>query len=355
MPMLKKLFNTVVLGAPALASVTLVGYLGYQLTEMARDLHTNPRLAYAYSDADLAARRKIVLAPARRELSPFALAAVDVGALAPDCTNPRVVAADPALCDWLAYDQKRIARGGLYGAFTRDAQAHFEHMAAYTPPASYLEWDRERAAAAADAIAADPFIRENYLRLKKQNRYENITEARAQYTLKQELAQRTVDILREAYGLPSVPVLLQFFPGVPPEVQGYFIPEKPHILINYNIQTGLTGTYDAMLGTLLHEGRHSIDNDYAYMLLRGEMNRDDVRAPHAAAILLNTKEYISHSDADFIDSGITLLENAYSLQYKERTAFDFGAAMSASVTGRLYCREVDLKCIAAKARRAFDF
>ena len=353
--MLKKLFNTVALGASTLTSMTLVGYLGYQLVESVRDLHTDPRLAYALSDANLDTRRKIILTPMRRELSPFALADADVGALAPDCADTRVAATDPALCDWLAYDKERVARGGLYGAFTDEAQAHFEHMRAYTPPASYLAWDRERAAAAAHAIADDPFIRENYLRVKKQNRYEDSADAREQYTIKQQLAQRTVDILRESYGLPSIPVLLQHLPGTPPEVRGYFFPTQPHIIINYNIQTGITDTYDAMLNTLLHEGRHSIDNDYAYMLLHGKMARNDVRTPHAAAILLNSKEYISSDDAYFIDAGITLLENAYSLQYKERIAFDFGSTLAAAVTGRLYCRDAGLSCAAAKTRRALDF
>jgi hypothetical protein len=347
--MLKNLFNILSLGT----STACVAFLGYEVIELRRDLGTDPRLAYAESKAQLNARRAIILMPERDDLASYALSDVHVAAMAPDCTNKPP--ADPALCAWIAFDEGRIARRAPYGAVTNDAQAHFEHMRDYQPPESYRAWERERARAAADAIAADPFIRDNFLRVKKQNRYTDLADAQEQSALKQNLAQRTLDLLREAYGLPPIPVTVHYIKGESPSLRGYFVSEKPHIVINYNIESGLTGSYDAMLSTLMHEGRHSIDADYAHMLLTGKMAHDDVRAPHAAAILLNHKEYIFSRSADFIDPGFVLLENAYTLQYMERTAFTFGNAQAAAIVNRLYCKDVDMTCVAAKTRRALDF
>lgn len=275
-----------------------------------------------------------------------ALAPVPVSALAPPCAPPPV--ADPLLCDWVAFDDRRRSANVMPDA----TQQHFEHMRSYTPPPSFQAWDEARTAAAIDAIATDPLILKYAGQVKKQSRYNDHDEAAQQADIRQKLLQRTADLLRAAYDLPPIPVTLERLDGdMRYSIAGFYMPHAPKIVINYEIQAGITDSYVEMLDTILHEARHSIAADMAYMLLNGEIDRDDVRAPFAAAILLNSKEYISSDRADHVDTGFTIFGNAYSLQYSERDAFAYGRAVTARLTARMNCQTMGWDCLRAQAQR----
>lgn len=331
----------------AFSIAALVGLNGSVLLtgiELGRTLLADEIVAHIHPGMPEAPRQ-----PARPEILARMLASVHIAALVPDCeTTPQ---ADPALCAWIAYDEQRIESAGkrppAYGPFTTAAQGNFEHMRAYAPPESYRLWDEERTAEAIDAIINDPQIIEYISLIKKQNRYQDQEEALFQAEIKQKLLQRTSDLLRAAYGLDPIPVALRRFDeDVRYSAAGFYNPHSPSILINYEIMIGKTDSYVSMLSTILHETRHSIDSDFAYMLLTGQMEPDDVRAPHAAAMLLNSKEYISYDDAGMIQTG--LFENAYRLQYTERSAFAYGNEVAARIISDMFCKNIGLTCARAQ-------
>lgn len=291
-------------------------------------------LAHARSPAQLVALQRADTVPIRPILGSHNLSRLRVAPLAPPCLL--TAANDTTLCDWIAFDERRMDSGdNRYGPYTRRAQAHFEFSKTYTPDAAFRAWDEQRFSTAISAIVADPFISKTYMRVVEQADYTDASDALDQGDLKQLLLQRTADLVRAAYDLPPIPVVLMKLDSYS-GINGSYQPTAPFILINYNIHNGLTTSYAAMLDTLSHEVRHSIDADFAAELISGRMARTDIRAGHAAAMVLNFKEYISHRDSNMIDSG-HFFYDAYRLQYIERYAFQYGNNFTQRLIGALYC------------------
>ena len=328
--MLKKAFNYASLGA------LICGWAGMGLWawDILATFAADDALAHARAPAQRAALERINNVPVRPVLDSYSLAHLHVAPLAPPCPPSPAALSDRALCAWLTFDERRMRdTGNRYGPLSPRMQDHFAHMKNYTPDAAFQAWDEERFNRALSAIVNNPFISANYLRVTQQRDYKNTAQAIEQATLKQNLLQETADVIRAAYGLRPVPVaLVRMSNGV----GGSYLPVAPSIMINYDIQTGLTDSFAAMLETLSHEVRHSIDADFAALLASGEMERTDVRAGHAAAILLNFKEYIAHNDASHVPSG-HFFRDSYRLQYIERHAYEYGKSFAARLIDALYC------------------
>ena len=328
--MLKKAFNYASLGALALgwAGMTLWAW------DLLQPHLTDDALAHKGGPAQYMAEQRANSVPVRPLLDSYNLSRLRVAPLTPPC--PPAPASGGFLCDWIAFDERRMNEPeNDYSPHAPQAQAHFEFTKNYTPDAAFRAWDEQRFRAAISAIVADPFISKTYLHVVEQADYTDTAHAVNQSDLKQLLLQKTADLIRAAYDLPPIPVVLMKL-GRYSGINGSYQPTAPFILINYDIHQALTNSYAAMLGTLSHEVRHSIDADFAAQLMSGKMARTDVRAGHAAAMALNFKEYISHRDSRMVDSG-HFFYDSYRLQYIERYAFEYGNALASRLIGELYC------------------
>lgn len=279
----------------------------------------------------------------RVEFSPFLLRDFPVAAQLPSCPD-----ATSTLCAWAQFDKDHIAGSpGNYDGAAPWAQAHYSYMRDTQPPAAFIARENEILQHAVTAIAADPFLRANFDKVKQQTLYKNKDEAAQQAQLKQDILQRMATIVRAAYGLPPVEVLLYSYPADRSlGIIAHYDPLIHRIAVNYDAFHGTTDSFAHMIQTIMEETRHSIDHDYALQMIKGTMAPGDPRTEHTAAIVLNSKDYIStYKDALYRENGWE--DSAYERQYIERTAKAFAATAAARIILAFYPQAANAPAAAA--------
>lgn len=279
----------------------------------------------------------------RADFAPFLLRDFPVAAHLPACPD-----AASTLCAWAQFDKDKIAGApGNYDGDAPWAQAHYSYMRDTEPSAAFIAREDEILRRAVAAIAADPFLRAHFDQVKRQTLYKDKDEAAQQAQLKQDILQRLATIVRDAYSLPPVQVLLYSYPADRTlGVIAHYDPLIHRIGVNYDAFHSTTNSFAHMIQTIMEETRHSIDHDYALLMIKGAMAPDDPRHEHAAAIALNSKDYIStYKDALYRERGWE--DRAYERQYIERTAKAFAATAAARIIPAFYPQAANAHAAAA--------
>ena len=147
----------------------------------------------------------------------------------------------------------------------------------------------------------------------------NAHNMQAQYNLHREGLQMVSDEIRKSFDLEPAVIVLDNFAAIsggigggmtmPPELTRK-LPGSPHlIVIDYSALIPNKEPWE-FINTTAHETKHSIDQEFSSQLIKGKMDRGDIRFDHTAAIILN---------------GHTVQNNTFALvQYTERNANRFG-------------------------------
>ncbi len=275
------------------------------------------------------------------------------------------------LCIWASFDpfkdmtssERRTISTDKYPDDEQfDLQTYFQEK--FKPSKEYRAWENERMEEAINAIAQDSFIQDAHDKWKSQSDYEDVADAEEQYTLKREVFQRVSDHIRDSFGLESIDVSMYVFQPYQMDTLAFYSPATDSIAVNYSAYGNVTRSMERALTTIIEEAKHSVDSAMMGMYMRGEISNDDIRAEHAAAIWLNTKEYIGSGKSwrfpmmdNLWDFAITMGQpdfRAYERQYIERNAKKVSERSAEKILEKLKCREGSnmLSCIGYKITHA---
>lgn len=157
---------------------------------------------------------------------------------------------------------------------------------------SYRKWEHERIGKAADDLMRSEFngLIAQWLPLSQINQ----GNASGQYRVRQQSMQILSDTLRSAFGLPSIPVILDVFPDALSASLGFAPPpgmtEKAVkgqlLIVNYVEDPNTAVQYG------VHEIAHTIDYSNVERLLRGQIDENDPLYSHVAGIVENGQSYV---------------------------------------------------------------
>ena len=213
-----------------------------------------------------------------------------------------------ALLESLRYD----------GLSEQELNSHLKFMTSFSPSENYQRWEDERMNKAVESLLRNFAFRANIAQWIAPSAI-NAHNMRAQYALHSKGLQMVSDGIRKAFDLEPAVIVLDNFAAIsggigggmtiPPELTEK-LPGNPHlIVIDYSALMPNKEPW-AFINTTAHETKHSIDQEFARQLIKGKMDRRDIRFDHTAAIVLN---------------GHTVQNNTYALvQYTERNANRFG-------------------------------
>lgn len=165
--------------------------------------------------------------------------------------------------------------------------------------------------------------------------------AREQYYLRQSTMQRLNNIIRDAYGLPYLRVIVDSVPRdlrfagvhVDPRLEDNTIfrdvSAEPFIIMNY--AGNVMDTIAQAMFVLYHEAKHGVDFDLLHKMRTGGMGSDDPMFIHTAIVAMNTNKYL---DSCIVDDPSRTdcardFQN-YESQYLERNANQFVHCASAA-------------------------
>lgn len=219
------------------------------------------------------------------------------------------------------------------GLSDRDLSIYADFIGRIDPDHDYARLADEKLTRIVTNMMADAPLIDN---LKKWIPISKITTENAteQYYLRQSTMQRLNDIIRDAYGLPylrvivdSVPTDLRFAgvhvdPRLDDNVMFRDVTAEPFIVMNY--ASKMMDTIAQAMFVLYHEAKHGVDFDLLDKMRTGRMGADDPLFVHTAIVAMNVNKYLdscivndpsrTNCDRDFLN---------YESQYLERNANQF--------------------------------